>query len=352
MKTVKKAKTTLSGPQARLPKDRTIIRAFSPTDSEYADIVAIENANYPDALMGVNEFRFYDQTSGDQYMHERLVAERNDRIVGFVTYGQPWWSFQAGKYFFWLAVDPDWQHTAVANELYAAMLKDLQPHKPRLLTCEIREDQGYVIDLLQKRGFAAQQRNPMSALEVLAFEPERYAALQERVRQAGISISDLNEVAAQDPDWAPKVWDLEWQILQDVPSPDPLTQATFEEWRVRTFDSPNFIAGGYLVARDGERYVGMSSLWKSEADQEKLGTGLTGVLPEYRRRGIATALKVAGLNFARAYGAKIVETDNEENNPMFELNKQLGFKEKPAFVMYALELRPVEGAEAVQKENP
>lgn len=318
---------------------RTIIRPFESTDSEYADVVAIENANYPDLLSGVNEFRFYDDTNPDHLLHERLVAERDDRLIGFITYGQPWWSLQEGKYFFWLGVDPDWHDTAVPKELYAAMMAALRPLGPRLMTSEVREDQAYVVALLERQGYTAVQRNPMSALDVDAFDFGRYAALRQAVSEAGIDICNLNELAADDPDWAPKVWELEWQILQDVPSPDPLTQAPFDEWRTRTFDAPNFTAGGYLVARDGDAYVGMSSLWTVEADPTKLHTGLTGVLPAYRRRGIATALKVAGIAFAQTYGAQTVLTDNEENNPMLDLNKQLGFAEIPAFVMYAKELQ-------------
>lgn len=339
MKTKQKARTRAADEQTRgARKGQTVIRPFVPTDSEYADIVAIENANYPDEPLAVSEFKFYDETSGDEYLHERLVAERDERVVGFVTYGQPWWSFQEGKFFLWLSVDPDWHDSAVGKELYTAMLAALQPHGPRQLTCEVREDQRYVIDLLGRQGFAITQRNPKSALDLRSFDETRFAEAIERVNAAGIRIDGVHTLAADDADWQRKVYDLEWEILQDVPSPDPLTRAPFEEWRERTFDSPNFVAEGYLVARHGDRYVGMSSLWKSMADETRMGTGLTGVIRPYRRGGIATALKVQGLCFARAYGVQSVETDNEANNPMLDLNKQLGFQEKPAYIMYAKEL--------------
>ena len=54
----------------------------------------------------------------------------------------------------------------------------------------------------------------------------------------------------------------------------------------------------------------------------------------YRRRGIATALKLRSIEFAKAYGAKELKTDNEENNPMYQLNLSLGFRPKPAFLSY------------------
>ncbi|MEA3408886.1 MAG: hypothetical protein U9Q95_00905, partial [Candidatus Eisenbacteria bacterium] len=63
-------------------------------------------------------------------------------------------------------------------------------------------------------------------------------------------------------------------------------------------------------------------------------TGLTGVVRSHRRKGIATALKVHGFSRAKEHGARWIETDNEEKNPMFELNLRLGFKPTPAWTEY------------------
>ena len=70
-----------------------------------------------------------------------------------------------------------------------------------------------------------------------------------------------------------------------------------------------------------------------------LYTGLTGVLRSHRRRGVATALKVTALSFAKKRSVKFVKTDNEENNPMYDLNMQLGFKPQPAYVDYEKPLK-------------
>ena len=50
------------------------------------------------------------------------------------------------------------------------------------------------------------------------------------------------------------------------------------------------------------------------------------------------------MRYARGYGATIIETDNEENNPMFGLNMQLGFEAQPAWIDFRKILRePREG---------
>ena len=78
---------------------------------------------------------------------------------------------------------------------------------------------------------------------------------------------------------------------------------------------------------------------RNDADTEKIDTGLTGVIRSHRRRGIAMALKVQALEFARQRGFQTVMTDNEEKNPMYQLNLKLGFKPKPAWIDFEKQLR-------------
>jgi len=58
---------------------------------------------------------------------------------------------------------------------------------------------------------------------------------------------------------------------------------------------------------------------------------LTGILPEYRRRGIATALKMKTIEYAHKHGFRRILT-NSENPAMQALNAKLGFRPGPWFV--------------------
>lgn len=54
----------------------------------------------------------------------------------------------------------------------------------------------------------------------------------------------------------------------------------------------------------------------------------------HRHQKIATALKVLAQQKVIEYGAKTIITDNEENNPMYQINLKLGFEPKPAWLSY------------------
>lgn len=57
---------------------------------------------------------------------------------------------------------------------------------------------------------------------------------------------------------------------------------------------------------------------------------MTGVIHQYRGKGIAQAVKVKAIEFALHKGVKCVRTHNDSKNvPMLSINEGLGYKQKP-----------------------
>ena len=65
---------------------------------------------------------------------------------------------------------------------------------------------------------------------------------------------------------------------------------------------------------------------------------MTGVLRAYRRKGIATALKLRGIAFTQAHNIPLLITHNKNHNPMLQLNLKLGFVKHGAEIMFMRKL--------------
>jgi GNAT superfamily N-acetyltransferase len=134
--------------------------------------------------------------------------------------------------------------------------------------------------------------------------------------------------------------------MEDVPGSEELTQVPYDKWHEDVIESPMFLTDAYFLAVDGDEYVGMSNLWDDRAS-DALYTGLTGVRRSHRRRGIATALTVRAIAYARANGHPLIKTGNEvTNRPMLSINEQLGFVRQPDWINLRKVLRPEEETES------
>lgn len=96
------------------------------------------------------------------------------------------------------------------------------------------------------------------------------------------------------------------------------------------FEGYWFRAEGQIIAADGDRWIGMAAV--GEISPGVLYNMTTNIYPEYRGRGIATALKLLTIRFARKQGALVIRTNNASTNaPMLAINRKLGYKPEPGY---------------------
>jgi GNAT superfamily N-acetyltransferase len=213
-----------------------------------------------------------------------------------------------------------------------ARLAEREP-TPTKLVAEVRENESEMLGLLKEQGFVRVMREASSLLHVADYDFSRFAGAQERVCAQGIEIRCLQDLMEVDPGWKQKLYDLEWEVAQDIPSPAPITPSPVAQWE-KQFGHPDFRADSWFIALNHDQYVGLSTLWVTSTGSDKIYQGITGVIRSHRRRGVATALKLRGFEFAQRIGARRIQTDNEENNPMYQLNLALGFKPQPALLIF------------------
>ena len=309
------------------------IRPFA-GKADYNALEMIDRDVWPDDFETAEEHMHADE-AGKDHFGIRLLAELDGEPVGWAMsrYGYFWEA--PNRYILDGSVLTSYRGQGVGTALYQALADIWATKEVAALLGWVREDQTDGLQFMQKRGFVQTQRDPRSELDLTRFERDTFAPALQRVAEHGITLYSLTELQTIDPDWKQKTWALRWPIRQDIPSEEPISQTPFEQWQKMQLNSPTFDSDGYVVAiaPSGE-YIGYSYTEIALGDPTKLYTGVTGVKREWRRKSVATALKLHVIDYALARGATRIETDNEESNPMYGLNLRLGFQPLPAWLTF------------------
>ena len=235
---------------------------------------------------------------------------------------------------FAIYVIPDWQETAVPAQMHHYLLTEIAKHQPQKAISEPPENETFRTKLLEADGFELLMRFPRSSLDVQQVNLADYESVLESVRQQSIRFVTLTDVMSSDPNWQHNIWQLFTQIERDIPVPYPEPPTPFEEY-AKYYEGDDFRPDSWAIAVDEKAgYVGMCVVNVMARRPSGLFAGITGVIRSHRRRKIATALKLCSVRYAQENGFTTIFTDNEENNPMFQLNLALGFQPLPAWTFY------------------
>lgn len=299
--------------------------------SDYAALSSLHNAVYPDNRLSAAELAHFDTVYEPPCQFARFVLSQDSHLLGSATFEQHAGAYHPQQFYLTLFVAPEAEGQGLGSALYARLLKALAPFGPTTLRAQVRETHAHALRFAQKRGFTEEKRDFMATLTPATFDDTPFAEAMDRFVAQGFTLRSLAELS-NDPAMRRKFYDLLSEVRQDVPRSAPATPIAFETFVKNSFGSPDFFPEGSFVALDGERYIGLTQFWRGEATDE-LFTGLTAVKRDYRRRGVALALKVHALRFARSLGAPLIHTDNDSRNAgMIAINDALGFVRQPAYL--------------------
>jgi GNAT superfamily N-acetyltransferase len=289
-----------------------VIRGFRPEDAEAA--AGLVRAVDPEAVMTAALVLHWLEGQPARARPRYWIAEEGGDVVGWARARLDWATSEPGLASFWGCVRPDRTGMGIGTALLAEVERHLAELDARKLRTWAADEPAE--RFLAHRGFAATGRERKSVLDVAAASPREPSV------PAGFRIATLRAVI----DRQQELHALYTGTLVDVPMEARENNVPFDDWVREMLGSPALDLDGSFVVLAGERPVAFSWL---ETDHERglAANEMTGTLPDFRRRGLARAAKIATIEWARDAGISEIWTTNDEPNAaMLALNDQLGYR--------------------------
>jgi GNAT superfamily N-acetyltransferase len=271
--------------------------------------------------------RYFWALPDDTYVSRRWVVQRDGQDIGVATFDHPAWARLAVPHGD-IGGDllPKWREQRTLDAMLAELEHRLTADGAKRIAVRANEDDAVRIGAIVGRGFHEDRRGRRWVLD-LGENRERIERMRrqsrERMRNEEIEILTLDR--EHDPDKYRKVWRMNEEASQDVPTTLPIVEESFED-TMRWLRSPGMHEDRFWIAREGDDIVGVSVL-EYPPVRGIVGTAWTATARRVRGRGIARALKCETLMQAIALGVDRVRTGNDgANDPILHINASMGYK--------------------------
>lgn len=316
------------------------IRPFRRTDEEYAAVAAVV-ARAPASEICDFEYtnpadlRAFDEVFAPDAPPRRYVAVAPDgAIIGYAHTFPTTWIAEPGGFWAAVRVLPAYRRLTIGRQLLARALGEAHAAGGLFALAQVREQLADATDFAEQTGFAEMLRTWELRLDTPAVDVAPLRRYVERAGESGIRLTTLAELRDADPGWLPKLHALHFTLNRDVPLPDApnITLEWFERFALTCPEA-------FFVALDGDRYIGESVMHPDGRQPGLLNQHLTGVLRDYRGRGVAMALKALTIAYAQTHGYTQISTWVESTNAsMLAINERLGFTRHSGMVVYRQDL--------------
>lgn len=299
------------------------------------------------ALAAIISSQSIEPTTADSLLREDALRPATDpyiRLGAYLDTGElmgfvfAWHAedMAPGEFFPRVRVAAAHQGKGVGRALWQAALAWLKEQGATSIISGVMEADARSQRIAQEAGFRITYHLFESALSLPDWDPAPWQAAVARSEASGIRFTTQAEWGTS-PEAMRPLWEVSTRLELDIPSNEHRTPLPFETWYRLQVENPHFSAEGVHLALDGERIVGVSTIY--QLDSGAMLNEFTGVDREYRGRGIALALKVKGIAWAKRAGAPYIRTANHSvNKPMLAVNQKLGYKPEPGRFQVKLDL--------------
>ncbi len=294
--------------------------------SDCSRIAAVVNAFELEPITVATVKQWFEHKPPGRIAHRMVATNVSNEVIGYsVAVHETWWHDH--HFYVWVGVDPQWRGQGLGLALYKDVQAFLQLRGAVQSKSEVRDDDPSSLHFAERNGFRLNRHQFTSRLDLKTFDETPYRNLIANLEDAGIrffTLADLND----SQEARRKLFEINFATTLDIPGNEG-TYMSFEEFEQRVCSANYYRPAGQLIAADGETWVGMAAVMLLPETQGAYNL-MTGVIPSYRGRKIALALKLLAIRYASAQGAFYLSTNNDSlNAPMLAINKKLGYQPLP-----------------------
>ncbi|MEG9862640.1 MAG: GNAT family N-acetyltransferase [Parvularculales bacterium] len=300
---------------------------FKRTDRDFQILYQLEKSlDYHVKNFGSPEMLKYEASLIPEKCNPKTeFLEVDNKIIGYGFTGHQSWAFDKTLLDSSLSFPCEEKYLKYAQEYLEHQIANARKIKGvKTFRAWLWQGNKFKTDFYIKNGFEISLVEFVSIISLADFREEEFSDHINRFNKNSFKIRTLKELQKDNPQWTEKLYDLWHRVDLDVPA-DFKVDDNREHWKTHNI-TPWFKPEDFYIVIDGTKWVALSTYNRGDTISDTVSTELTGVLPEYRRKSICTALKVYALVDLRKKGFKKVFTENEENNPMYKINLMLGFK--------------------------
>jgi len=296
--------------------------------------------DWPERAGSVEAIRELDSRRKPTRLYGRWAAEVEGSVVGYCAFAQVDDYNKRKAFLFDVGVRADRRGRGIGTALFRVARDSLASRAEGLLCADGFTKYPDGMRFLEGLGFRETWRETPVVLEVESAHLDRNAEVEASLSREGIEIATMAELAS-DPGRDRKLYELYTVLSAFVPSDEGYVYEppAFSDWMEEHVEDPEILPEACLVACKGERYIGLKEVGGS-LDSATILCGLMGVLPEYRRKGIAYAMQARTIRYASAIGCPSLRSCTATvNKPMQRLYAELGYRKLYEWVQYMRELR-------------
>jgi mycothiol synthase len=289
--------------------------ASATTDEELEALVEVRRRATPEEVPTLENLRF-NRERKEQLTY--VVARLGNEPLG-CGFVEAWTGLAVGH----IVVVPDRRRRSIGSALLDDVRERARGFGKDTLQGEVRESDPESRAFLEHRGFVQVGGEKAVALDLTqvdepAVDPPWGVRIVTRVEEPG-RLDEMYVVGVQ--------------ADEDIPGSEGVQ--TFEQWRAHEIDRPTRRPELCFIALAGDEVVGYAAL---QVFGDEAHHGLTATRRDWRRRGVASALKRAEIAAAKRAGFRRLLTESEERNePMRRLNEKLGYVPAPEWSMVVMQ---------------